>query len=280
VRRIRSFGVAVLLALATCVATATLFQTAAGAVSVPPGCGQPVVSSDSHSLTVRCTSGHGGRYKITADACNTSNCVSVVSILVAYGTTAKADGGGGYVTASSVTVYWYPASGGSACPYSKPGGAIKWCDMAPSITDWVNKHPSYSQTGTYLSNWYQDRTYRRDCSGLVSMAWHLNASPDTDALATSSYTNSIAKSSLRPGDILDDIASPNHDDHHVVIFAGWNSDHTAGTTNGTFKIWSFGYGTFADDSGHHELHDSFSTGLIAGKARGDYIARRYANATG
>jgi hypothetical protein len=247
---------------------------ASAAVSVPPGCGQPSVSSDGHTLTERCNSGHGARYKILADACDSHHCVSFGSSIVRYGSTAKLTSGG-YFTSTSVRVYWYTASGTTACAYSKPGGTVAWCDMAQSIVDWAHKRPSYD--GTPTLNWYRSKTYRDDCSGLVSEAWHLKASPDpdTDLLAKPQYTTAVARKNLRAGDILDDIKG-DHSNHHVVIFAGWNSGHHAGTTDGTFRVWSFGYGTFADDSGHHELHDSFKAGTqIAFKPQADYSARRY-----
>jgi hypothetical protein len=249
----------------------------ADAVSMPHGCGRPVVSSDSHSLTALCSSGHGARYKVTADACSTSNCVKVGSDIVNYGTTAKVTGGGGYVTASSVTVYWYPASGSTACAYSKLGKTVSWCDMNQNIRDWAARHPSYDESGsTYISNWYKDKSYRPDCSGTVAMAWHMSTNTlNTDSLLSSAYTKPITPSQLKPGDILDYVKG-DYNTHHVVIFAGWNSDHTSGT-NGHFSVWTFGYGTFANDSGHHETNDSFS-GDVAGHKATDYTPRRYVHA--
>ena len=261
--------IALVAALAVTLGTSS---AASASVVVPPGCGQPSLASSGQKISLRCTSGHGGRYQITASACDSHHCVSLGSNVVRYGTTASISSGG-YFTTSSVRVYWYPASGGSACLYTKPGGTVAWCDMQASILDWAGKRPYYD--GAYPTNWYRDKYYRTDCSGLVSMAWHLTSIPDTDALATSTYTKAIARKDLRAGDILDDVKGA-HGNHHVVIFAGWNAGHHAGTTDGTFRIWTFGYGTFADDSGHHELNDSFKAGSYVGKKpQADYVARRY-----
>jgi hypothetical protein len=160
-----------------------------------------------------------------------------------------------------------------------PGGATHWCDIQANIQEWAHRgNIRYSlQGGPPQRNWYGDHTYRADCSGLVDMAWHLRSDPDTDQLLTSTYTTGISRSSLRAGDILDDTKSANHADHHVVIFAGWSSNHDAGTTNGTFSYWSFGWGTFKDDHAywHHTSGASFSDSSIAGHRTSEYAARRY-----
>ena len=87
--------------------------------------------------------------------------------------------------------------------------------------------------------------YRRDCSGYVSMAWHLNPDPtgkypngtsvpDTEVLATSAYTTEISGSpssstDLQAGDILDDPGE------HVVLFSKWDdSSHTS--------FWAYSFG--------------------------------------
>lgn len=65
--------------------------------------------------------------------------------------------------------------------------------------------------------------YRKDCSGMVSMAWGLPNNPNgglnTDGLATVSHP--ILKNQLQAGDIL----LNTKEDAHVVIFGGWlNAD--------------------------------------------------------
>ena len=272
--RSSSAGLAGLLvaALAALGATLTVAPPAGASVVVPPGCGQPSLASSGQKISLRCTSGHGGRYEITASACDSHHCVSLGSNVVRYGSTASISSGG-YFTTSSVRVYWYPASGGSACAYTHKAGTVPWCDMRQSILDWVSRHPVYN--GAAPSNWYRDNTYRADCSGFVSMAWHLSGSPNTDQLMSSTYSRAVARKDLRPGDILDDVQHA-WANHHVEIFEGWNSGHHAGTTDGTFRVWSFGYGTLADDGGHHVLNGSFKAGSeLRGKPIGDYSPRRY-----
>jgi hypothetical protein len=41
---------------------------------------------------------------------------------------------------------------------------------------WVDQGITYTQTGPWFRDPEGDKTYRRDCSGLVSMAWHLSTS--------------------------------------------------------------------------------------------------------
>jgi hypothetical protein len=193
---------------------------------------------------------------------------------VAYGSTAQIDAGSYFVVKSSLTIYHRDP----ICAYTKKAGATHWCDIQQNIKYWASRGVLYTLLGgTWKSNWYGDHTYRPDCSGLVDMAWHLNADPDTDALHTSTYTKAISRSSLRAGDILDDIQGA-HENHHVIIFAGWNSDHHPGTTDGTFSYWSFGWGTFKDDQlyYHHIMHASFSSSKIAGHTTGDYDGERQA----
>ncbi len=83
---------------------------------------------------------------------------------------------------------------------------------------WVLEGVPYSQ-----SAWWTDAlgTYRQDCSGYMSMAWHLDQRVNfwTGNLAVVSHP--IQVSELQPGDIL--LSSG-----HTVLFAGWsNSAHTA-----------------------------------------------------
>jgi hypothetical protein len=87
---------------------------------------------------------------------------------------------------------------------------------------WVNAHVSYSQTSTYSNRF---GTYRRDCSGYLSMAWHLSSSYTTATLPSVSYA--IGKTDLRQGDLLLHLATPSTSGH-AVMFAKWaNHAHTS-----------------------------------------------------
>lgn len=156
---------------------------------------------------------------------------------------------------------------GDKCAESWGAGyPLAWCAMDGRIANWAARGPHYDEyDGSTVWGKLHLRKYRPDCSGLVDMAWHLNADPNTDGLTSSRYTTRIGRGHLRAGDILDDTS-----DGHVVIFAGWHSDHYH------FAIWSFGYGVFRNDAGHHERYDSFAKGgYIAGWPQSHYIALRY-----
>ncbi|MFJ8104338.1 peptidoglycan-binding protein [Streptomyces sp. NPDC096132] len=84
--------------------------------------------------------------------------------------------------------------------------------------EWVAARVPYS-----MSAFWSDG-YRQDCSGFVSMAWHLPGNEWTGTL--DQYGTRISKEELQPGDIL---LFHNPEDprkgSHVVIFGGW-TDYT------------------------------------------------------
>lgn len=102
---------------------------------------------------------------------------------------------------------------------SVQGGKISRPEVITRSISWVTQKVPYSQ-----SRWWTDAngTYRQDCSGMVSMAWHLSQRTNywTGNLATVSYR--IPSDSLKPGDIL---LRPRQ---HTLIFAGWADEaHTS-----------------------------------------------------
>lgn len=110
---------------------------------------------------------------------------------------------------------------------SSVGGEISRAEVIARAKYWLSKKDDivYNQEG-----WYPDqdgRLYRTDCSGYVSMAWHLGTSATTRNLAE--YSVEISRDALPPGDALNDY------DTHVILFAKWdNADHTR------FSCHSFG----------------------------------------
>ena len=68
-------------------------------------------------------------------------------------------------------------------------------------------------------------TYRRDCSGFVSMAWALGSSYSTWTLPRVAHR--LTKAGLRRGDIL--LHRPSSGYGHVVIFDRWANRRTAPT---------------------------------------------------
>ncbi|MET9605326.1 VCBS repeat-containing protein [Streptomyces sp. NPDC006512] len=101
---------------------------------------------------------------------------------------------------------------------SSVGGSIARAEMIDRAQYWVDQGVPYSQRASYRDP--QGRLYRTDCSGLVSMAWHLPASATTWTLPN--YSTKLGSlDDLQPGDALNDINT------HVVLFAGWtDSSHT------------------------------------------------------
>jgi ribosomal protein L35AE/L33A len=138
---------------------------------------------------------------------------------------------------------------------SQIGGSITRDEIMDRAQGWVNNQPGPYSQRAFSWDPTQTRKYRRDCSGLVGMAWHLNADPSTRTLHQ--YSNEINKQDLRPGDILNTAGK------HVVLFKSWKTDRRH------FTYYTFGstpvkIRTAAVDSGNIDSHRSTN-----------YVARRY-----
>ncbi|MET9296768.1 VCBS repeat-containing protein [Streptomyces sp. NPDC003077] len=106
----------------------------------------------------------------------------------------------------------------AAAADSTVGGEISRAEMIERVQYWIDKGVPYSQAATYPD--VEGKRYRTDCSGLVSMAWHLPNSETTWTLPSFS-TRLGSLDDLQPGDALNNINS------HVVLFVGWtDSSHT------------------------------------------------------
>lgn len=112
-------------------------------------------------------------------------------------------------------------SSSSSDPYSSSSstdiGAISRNQVIQRAKQWVAEAVPYSQT-----SWWTDSlgTYRQDCSGYVSMAWHLDEATDFWTGNLGVVSHEIAADDLLPGDIL-------LSDSHTFVFAGWDdSSHT------------------------------------------------------
>ncbi|WP_406409366.1 FG-GAP repeat domain-containing protein [Streptomyces sp. NBC_01643] len=101
---------------------------------------------------------------------------------------------------------------------STVGGAISRTEILQRAQYWVDQRVPYSQSAYYQDP--QGRTYRTDCSGMVSMAWHLSTSATTWTLPN--YSTQLPDlDDLQPGDALNNV------NHHVVLFVSWtDSSHT------------------------------------------------------
>jgi peptidoglycan hydrolase-like protein with peptidoglycan-binding domain len=113
-----------------------------------------------------------------------------------------------------------PPAGGSSV-----GGTISRTEVLARAKYWTDRRVPYSMY-RYTGD-PQGRQYRTDCSGFVSMAWHLSSSLSTVTLPNVSHR--ITKGELRAGDILLKGGPGSAGaSGHVVLFRGWaNSAHTS-----------------------------------------------------
>jgi hypothetical protein len=137
-----------------------------------------------------------------------------------------------------------PATAPAAHADDVTGQPITRSEVIARAQYWYSKSLTYNEGG--FADDPEGKAYRTDCSGYVSMAWHLptpnNYAPDTGQLATSTYTTEISSSpssstDLQPGDILDDPGE------HTFIFDKWDSASHTG-------FWAYSFGgtpvTFKD----------------------------------
>lgn len=109
-----------------------------------------------------------------------------------------------------------PLHGG---PIAGPAGTaglrkMARADIMNRAKRWVNAKVPYS-----MSRYWADG-YRQDCSGYVSMAWHLPGNEWTGSLAQ--FGTRIERKDLQPGDILlfHNLSNPSKGSH-VTLFGGW-----------------------------------------------------------
>ncbi|MEV7328562.1 VCBS repeat-containing protein [Micromonospora sp. NPDC093244] len=146
---------------------------------------------------------------------------------------------------------------------SSVGGAITPTEVLSRAKYWYDNRSSinYSQSGYHPDE--NGKDYRRDCSGFVSMAWHLSTSKTTYNMYT--VSTQISKSDLQPGDIL------NSASEHVILFKRW-TDKSAGA----FEYYAFGSTPVKMAT---ETLTGGGDGLIDSHPAGNYVARRYKNIT-
>ncbi|WP_329301916.1 tachylectin-related carbohydrate-binding protein [Streptomyces sp. NBC_00659] len=144
-----------------------------------------------------------------------------------------------------------------APPESVQGGTISRNEVMTRAKNWYTRNVQYDQ-GASASDIDGDHSYRTDCSGFVSMAWHLTTSLTTETL--SSASTEINKSDLRPGDALNSYSE------HAVIFAGWK-DQDAGT------FYYYSESSPATDMNYSTA--DIDSGDISGHPASSYVALRY-----
>ncbi|WP_405915969.1 hypothetical protein [Streptomyces sp. NBC_00728] len=144
-----------------------------------------------------------------------------------------------------------------APPKSVQGGTIYRNEVIDRAKNWYDRNVQYDQ-GASAVDVDGDHSYRTDCSGFVSMAWHLTSSLTTETL--SSASTQINKADLRPGDALNDYSE------HAVIFAGWKDQDA-----GTFHYYS----ESSPDTDMNYATANINSGDISGHPGSDYVALRY-----
>ncbi|MFJ1702814.1 FG-GAP-like repeat-containing protein [Kitasatospora sp. NPDC088346] len=138
---------------------------------------------------------------------------------------------------------------------SSVDGQITRSEIIARAQYWLGKSIPYNQGGSYADS--SGRNYRTDCSGYVSMAWHLGASPNTQGLPGYSYE--ISRADLKAGDIL------NSYNDHVILFDQW--DDAAHT--------KFSYYSFGSTPVKHVTGISINAATFDSHPNGDYKALRY-----
>ncbi|GAA4833339.1 hypothetical protein [Kitasatospora terrestris] len=152
---------------------------------------------------------------------------------------------------------------GSAHAASSVGGTISRDEVLTRANDWYNRQVPYDQQA-----WTTDlggKNYRQDCSGFVSMAWHLNNSETTDTLDVRSLTTRIALTDLQPGDALDNDPHDGNSPYgsHIVLF-----DHWIDKSSGQFAFIS-------EANSNDDM--TKGTGTIGGYGNAGYFGLRYNN---
>ncbi|MFB9362250.1 hypothetical protein ACFFSO_29760, partial [Amorphoplanes nipponensis] len=102
----------------------------------------------------------------------------------------------------------------AAVAASSVGGPVTRSETLQRSQYWVDRGVTYTQTGPWAPD-PQGRTYRRDCSGLVSMAWHLPDSRSTRTFLSWSGKHQLPSlHDLRAGDAV-------LRDGHIELFVKW-----------------------------------------------------------
>jgi hypothetical protein len=106
------------------------------------------------------------------------------------------------------------------------GGPIARSEILQRAKYWLTNPPSGGYQTRRSASDGDGHFYRQDCSGFVSMSWHLTSAPSTVGLGSDSLSRSIGRDELLPGDIMNvAVGGPGG---HVRLFTGWtDSTHTS-----------------------------------------------------
>ncbi|GIH97710.1 hypothetical protein Psi01_83400 [Planobispora siamensis] len=115
---------------------------------------------------------------------------------------------------------------------SSPNGMITRSEVLARAQNWVERNVRYNKTrgsATLITDVEGDNRYGPDCSGLVSMAWHITANAAKGGNSTSDFLRSAdidtlpSMHHLLPGDAI-------LREGHMELFARWKNeaDHSQG----------------------------------------------------
>ncbi|MFD4532147.1 VCBS repeat-containing protein [Kitasatospora sp. NPDC058397] len=184
---------------------------------------------------------------------------STLSRLAHVALAASLAASGAIVATAVTTTAAHAATSAVTAASSSIDGKITRSEVIQRAQYWLGKSIPYNQGGSYPDS--SGRNYRTDCSGYVSMAWHLGAGtgPDTRAIEDS-YTYGIQRSELKAGDVLNSYYN------HVLLFEKW--DDAAHTT--------FSYYSFGSTPVKHVTGASIN-GTLDSHPNSEYKALRYKN---
>jgi VCBS repeat protein len=147
---------------------------------------------------------------------------------------------------------------------SAVGGQVTQTEVLARARNWYDRRNSlrYDNSRRHLATDVDGaHRYGQDCSGFVSMAWHLkpggSGGPNTRTLPN--YARTIARQELQPGDLLDDVR-----DGHAILFEAWERDHV-----------HFSYYSFGSNPIKHITHFTFAAKTMSGHPTAHYQAYRY-----
>ncbi|MCA2191038.1 VCBS repeat-containing protein, partial [Nonomuraea cavernae] len=135
---------------------------------------------------------------------------------------------------------------GQANAASIANGPITRSEVLARAQNWVNRGVQYNLTrrsNTLVTDVDGTHKYGPDCSGLVSMAWHITANSGKGGNSTNDFASWSGKRylsslhDLRPGDAI-------LKDGHMELFARWKNagDHSQGA-------WTYSLNGGADPDG-------------------------------
>ena len=122
----------------------------------------------------------------------------------------------------------------TAASASTVGGTIARSEIMARAQNWVDRRITYDMGGAWATDLEGSHTYRRDCSGLVSMAWHLGSSLTTDVFLSRARSGNgmevIPRAGLRAGDAMVYDNDGGGIGGHIELFSHWvnSGDHSQG----------------------------------------------------